>query len=38
MDLVLGIQNLLRSVCAKENNVTVINILVVYNVILIIVF
>ena len=35
MDLVLGIQNLLRCICAKENNVAIINISVVYNVILI---
>lgn len=36
MALVLSIQTLLGSVCAKENNVTVIDILVVYIVTLII--
>ena len=35
MDLVPGLQNLLRSVCAKANSVAIINISVVYNVILI---
>lgn len=38
LDLVLEIQDLLRSMCAKENNFAVIDILVVYNVILIVIF
>lgn len=36
MDLVLRIQNLLRSICAKKNSFAVIDIIVVYNVILLI--
>lgn len=38
IDWVQGIPNLLRSICAKENNFAVIDILVVYNVILIVMF